>query len=59
MNVKLAEKDGQLAEKDGQLAEKDGQLRASVKLLLKSGQPKDVIAASLGITLEELERFSK
>ena len=57
MNVKLAEKEGQLAEKDGQLAEKEGQLRASVKLLLKSGQPKDVIAASLGITLEELERF--
>ena len=51
----LAEKDGQLAEKDGQLAEKDGQLKASVKLLIRSGMPKEAIAENLGITMEQLE----
>ncbi len=55
----LAEKDGQLAEKDGQLAEKDGQLKASVKLLLNLGQSKKAIAASLKLTLDEVERLSK
>jgi hypothetical protein len=51
----LAEKDGQLAEKDGQLAEKDGQLKASIKLLLKMGQSKEMIAKSLGLNIDEVE----
>jgi uncharacterized phage infection (PIP) family protein YhgE len=56
MNGQLAEKDGQLAEKDGQLAEKDGQLAASIKLLLRLGQSKEMIANTLGITVDDVER---
>ena len=54
---KLAEMNAQLAEKDGQLAEKDGQLQASIRLLLKMGQTKEVIAESLNISLDEVNRL--
>jgi len=56
MNGQLTEMNGQLAEKDGQLAEKDGQLAASIKLLLRLGQSKEMIANTLGITVDDVER---
>ena len=70
--VKLAEQDKQLAEQDKQLAEqdviiaeqneqlqqKDSLLRKSV-LALKATMPADQIAATLGITTDEVERLSK
>ena len=40
-----------------ELAEKDGQLQASIKLLLSMGQPKESIAKSLGLSIDEVERL--
>ena len=54
----LAEKEGQLAEKDGQLAEKDGQLRSLVQMLMQSGQKAETIAATLGVSIAEVERLA-
>ena len=64
-SVKLAEQDKQLAEQDviiaeqnEQLQQKDSLLRKSV-LALKATMPADQIAATLGITTDEVERLSK
>ncbi len=69
-NVKLAEQDKQLAEQDKQLAEQDKQLAEQDKqlqqqyvllrrsvLALKATMPADQIAATLGITTDEVERL--
>jgi len=60
----LAEQDKQLAEQDKQLAEQDKQLQQQYVLLrrsvlaLKATMPADQIAATLGITTDEVERLS-
>jgi hypothetical protein len=59
----LAEQDKQLAEQDKQLAEQDKQLQQQYVLLrrsvlaLKATMPADQIAATLGITTDEVERL--
>ena len=69
--VEIAEKDAQLNEKDAQLTEKDAQLNekdaqlteqqsllcASIKMMLKSNVPLEVIAENLGKDISELKQI--
>ncbi len=57
-NVQLAEKTEQLAEKTEQLLQQQAILRKSV-LALKAAMTTEQIAATLGITTDEVERLSK
>ena len=54
----LQEKDSQLQEKDSQLQEKDSLLRRSV-VALKTTMRAEQVAATLGISVVEVERLSK
>lgn len=54
----LKAQDALLKEPSAQLKEQGEMLRTSVKMLLKAGVSKEVIAVSLGRTLEEIETIS-
>ena len=57
--AQLKEQGAQLKEQGAQLKEKDEKLRTSVRMLLNAGVEKNVIAVSLGITIEEIETIGR
>jgi hypothetical protein len=59
MGGQIAEMGGQIAEMGGQIAEMGGQLQASIKLLLSMGQPKESIAKSLGLSIDDVEQLAE
>ncbi len=57
--AQIAEQGAQIAEQSARLKEQSDMLRTSVKMLLEAGMSKEVIAVSLGRTLEEIEAIAK